>query len=59
MLCDATKLTRMPTNMTPTDIDILLKVSFNATPIRVTARIVAHFSYDDRLVDRLGISLEE
>lgn len=58
MLDYAVKLTRTPAEVTEADIAALRSVGFDDRAILDIAQITAYYAYANRLIDGLGVSLE-
>ena len=59
MLAYAAKLTGSPADMQKTDVDALRAVGFSDTDILEIAEVTAYYAYANRIVDGLGVALEE
>lgn len=53
------KLTRAPASMTRADVDALRAHGFDDRMIHDTAAVTGYFAFVNRLVDGLGVELEE
>lgn len=54
----ATKLTRMPQQMTRADVEALRSAGFSDEDIVDAAQLVGYFNYSNRVMDSLGIEPE-
>jgi len=59
MLRYADKLTRTPSAMVRADVEALRAVGFEDADVLAIAEVVAYYAYANRLVDGLGVELEE
>ncbi|MBN4050405.1 peroxidase-related enzyme [Desulfobulbus sp. AH-315-M07] len=59
MLRYAAKLTRAPETITKPDVDGLREHSFSDTDVLAIAEVAAYFNYVNRMVEGLGVALED
>lgn len=59
MLRYAAKLTRAPGEMTRTDIDRLRAAGFSDADVLAIVEVTGYYAYANRIVDALGVELEE
>jgi uncharacterized peroxidase-related enzyme len=59
MLEYAVKLTRSPWKMVPADVAALRDVGFTDAEILDICQVTAYYAYANRLVDGLGVELED
>lgn len=58
MLDYATKLTRVPWEMTQEDVEVLRREGFDDTAILDIAQVTSYYNFVNRLADGLGVELE-
>ena len=59
MLRYAAKLTRTPGEMTRKDIDRLRAAGFSDQDVLAIVEVIGYYAYANRIVDALGVKLEE
>lgn len=59
LLCDyAVKLTKMPGQVTRSDVQRLQDAGFSDAQITVAAQVISYFNYINRIADGLGVEPE-
>ena len=59
MLRYADKLTERPGDMTSDDVESLRRVGFDDTSVLAIAEVTGYYAYANRVVEGLGVTLEE
>ena len=59
-LCEyAAKLTHTPSEMTPSDLDILRKEGLDDRAVHDATQVISYFNYINRIADALGVEPED
>ena len=59
MLEYATKLTRRPASVRPSDVDRLRAAGFSDEDVLAICEVTAYYAYANRMADGLGVTLED